>query len=192
MCLLIPWARFNIKMSSYQYRESHCGDKTVVRSSYLHNGISNTGKMTYLYWISPLVPCITWVCSYSSMPQLKSRFSLTTMVGREWMSNHTLIKSQDLITYPLSQKSMVLNQVVFFLGVNISLCHQSCSIIWNVDNWYLPLPEKKAWKLLTHYVLVCCKNIYGFAFCSIPWHRPTLLWLNSPSSAMRTYQLIEA
>ena len=32
--------RFNIKMSSYQYRKSHCGDKTVIRSSYLHNGIS--------------------------------------------------------------------------------------------------------------------------------------------------------
>ena len=43
--------RFNIKMSSYQYRKSHCGDKTVVRSSYLHNGISYTGKMPSLYWI---------------------------------------------------------------------------------------------------------------------------------------------
>ena len=46
-----PW--FNIKMSSYQYGKSHCGDKTVVRSSYLHNGISYTDKMTSLYWISP-------------------------------------------------------------------------------------------------------------------------------------------
>ena len=44
-----PW--FNIKMSSYQYRKSNCGDKTVVRSSYLHNGISYTGKMSSLYWI---------------------------------------------------------------------------------------------------------------------------------------------
>ena len=44
-----PW--FNIKMSSYQYRKSHCGDKTVVRSSYLHNVISYTGKMSSLYWI---------------------------------------------------------------------------------------------------------------------------------------------
>ena len=52
-----PW--FNIKMSSYQYRKSHCGDKTVVRSSYLHNGISYTGKMTSLYWFSPLVPNLT-------------------------------------------------------------------------------------------------------------------------------------
>ena len=40
-----------IKISSYQYRKSHCGDKTVVRSSYLHNGISFTGKMSSLYWI---------------------------------------------------------------------------------------------------------------------------------------------
>ena len=42
---------FNIKKPSYQYRKSHCGDKTVVRSSYLHNGISYTGKVTSLYWI---------------------------------------------------------------------------------------------------------------------------------------------
>ena len=44
---------FNIKMSSYQYRKSHCGDKTVVGSSNLRNGISYTGKITSLYWISP-------------------------------------------------------------------------------------------------------------------------------------------
>ena len=44
-----PW--FDIKMSSYQYRKSHCGDKTILRPSYLHNGISYTGKMTSLYWI---------------------------------------------------------------------------------------------------------------------------------------------
>ena len=47
-----PW--FNIKMPSYQYRKSHCGDKTVVRSSYLHNGISYTGKTASLYWIGAL------------------------------------------------------------------------------------------------------------------------------------------
>ena len=49
-----PGPRFNIKMSSYQYRKSHCGDKTVIRSSYLHNGISYTGKMSSLYWIRAL------------------------------------------------------------------------------------------------------------------------------------------
>ena len=49
--------RFNIKMSSYQYRKSHCGDKTVVRSSYLQNEISFTGKMTSLYWIRAQAPC---------------------------------------------------------------------------------------------------------------------------------------
>ena len=51
---ITPGPRFNIKMSSYQYRKSYCGDKTVVRSSYLHNEISYPGKMTSLYWIRPL------------------------------------------------------------------------------------------------------------------------------------------
>ena len=37
---------FNINISSYQYKKSHYGDKTIVRSSYLHNGISFTGKAT--------------------------------------------------------------------------------------------------------------------------------------------------
>ena len=49
-----PW--FNIKMSSYQYRKSHCGDKTILRPSYLHNGISYTGKMSSLYWIGAQYP----------------------------------------------------------------------------------------------------------------------------------------
>ena len=81
-----PGPRFNIKMSSYQYRKSHCGDKTVVRLSYLHNGISYTGKMTSLYWFSPLVNmlkaksilytlidslCTLW--SHSIMHELKTR-----------------------------------------------------------------------------------------------------------------------
>ena len=47
--------RFNIKMTSYQYRKSHCGDKTILRPSYLHNGISYTGKTTSLYWIRALI-----------------------------------------------------------------------------------------------------------------------------------------
>ena len=53
-----PW--FNIKMSSYQYRKSHCGDKTILRPSYLHNGISYTGKTTSLYWIGTLHLCNLW------------------------------------------------------------------------------------------------------------------------------------
>ena len=66
---------FNKKMSSYLYRKSHCGNKTVVRSSYYHNGDSHTIdsgsvgqsavlarsiarsialiEITSLYWIGP-------------------------------------------------------------------------------------------------------------------------------------------
>ena len=34
-----PGGRINIKMSSYQYRKSHCGDKTILRPSYLHKNL---------------------------------------------------------------------------------------------------------------------------------------------------------
>ena len=49
--ILRPGGWFNIKMPSYQYRKSHYGDKTICWPSYLHNGISYTGKMASLYWI---------------------------------------------------------------------------------------------------------------------------------------------
>ena len=55
LCCVVLWfgsgRRFNIKMSSYQYRKSHCGDKTISWPSYLHNGISYTGKTSSVYWI---------------------------------------------------------------------------------------------------------------------------------------------
>ena len=64
--------RFNIKMTSYQYRKSHCGDKTILRPSYLHNGISYTGKMTSLYWIGAQVASdwrfATCMCSMKTIP----------------------------------------------------------------------------------------------------------------------------
>ena len=60
-----PAVRLNKKMSSYQYRKSHCGDKTVVRSSYLHNGISYTGKMLSLYWIRAQVVDQSWLTFHS-------------------------------------------------------------------------------------------------------------------------------
>ena len=57
----LPAGWFNIKMSSYQYRKSHYGDKTILRPSYLHNGISYTGKTTSLYWIRALVTKVVMI-----------------------------------------------------------------------------------------------------------------------------------
>ena len=47
--------------------ESHCGDKTVVRSCYLHNGISLTGKMASLYWTKPLVVLLRELMTFAKM-----------------------------------------------------------------------------------------------------------------------------
>ena len=62
-----PGGWFNIKITPHRHRKSHCGDKMILQPSYLHNGISYTGKTTYLYWIRILVHwciCVTqpwWV-----------------------------------------------------------------------------------------------------------------------------------
>ena len=93
-----PGHWFNIKMSSYQYRKSHCGDKTVVRSSYLHNGISYTGKMSSLYWIRALLLSVAfrismshWGCSawvlltHSGWDKMAAIFQLTFSNGFSWM-----------------------------------------------------------------------------------------------------------
>ena len=48
-------AWFNIKIPSYQYKKYQCGDKTILRPSYLHNGISYTDKMAS-YRISGQMP----------------------------------------------------------------------------------------------------------------------------------------
>ena len=46
---------------SYQYKKSNCGDKTILRQPYLHDGISYTGKATYLYQIGALMSVRTKV-----------------------------------------------------------------------------------------------------------------------------------
>ena len=68
-----------MKMSSYRYRKSHCGDKTVVISSYLHNGISYSGKMSSLYWIGPWLFNHNVVGSVAIRDILERYFHITNM-----------------------------------------------------------------------------------------------------------------
>ena len=50
-----PGGWFNIKMPSYQYRNTHCGDKMIILlPSYLHNAISHDDKMASSSWIRTL------------------------------------------------------------------------------------------------------------------------------------------
>ena len=49
--------QFHLKILSLQYRKSHCGDKTILWSSYFHSGIYFTCKVISLYWISNTLCC---------------------------------------------------------------------------------------------------------------------------------------
>ena len=45
----------NNQWASYQYKESHYKDETVVGPSYPYDGNCFTGKATFLYWVSSQV-----------------------------------------------------------------------------------------------------------------------------------------
>ena len=70
-------AWFNIKMKSCQYRKSHYGDKTILRSSDLHNGIPYTGKIASLHWIRAQrvtdLPTSLWHCLFNSLRPKRNR-----------------------------------------------------------------------------------------------------------------------
>ena len=87
-----PW--FNIKMSSYQSRKSHCG--SVVRSSYFHNGISYTSKMASLYWTSPLGPIVTWT-SFSNVFSWRCLYSGSKLIAY-WLGDGLLLNTWHTIT----------------------------------------------------------------------------------------------
>ena len=105
--LTIPGPRFNIKMSSYQCRKSHCGDKTIIRSSYLHNGISYTGKMTSLYWIrSPF--CDKILSCYPPCNEVEGGYTGFTLFVR--------------LSLRMSAISVRMITRILFIGFNFFFC----------------------------------------------------------------------
>ena len=96
-------------MTSYQYRKSHCGDKTILRPSYLHNGISYTGKITSLYWIRAQVLSNTIIASwiiviigpYSLSPVPTKPFNIKSMNQCWLIINWTIT---NIINWTLTNK----------------------------------------------------------------------------------------
>ena len=78
------WWRFNVKISSYQYRKSHCGDKTIVRSSYLHSEISYTCKITSVYWIRAQAVPWHWENRKIASVPVKEPRRITQLKTEEW------------------------------------------------------------------------------------------------------------
>ena len=122
--------RFNIKMTSYQYMKSHCGDKTVVRSSYLHNGISYTGKMSSLYWIGSKIPFTKvsdaelWFLSFDIRPskllskQSRHRWFETISRSSGRHCNDTNHACPCVITVV---HKLLISQVLYFAGTHRNL-----------------------------------------------------------------------
>ena len=124
---------FNIKMPSYQYRKSHCGDKTIFRPSYLHNGISYTGKTTSLYWIRALVPshftseliedsCHSWIDGLLYIGQLYGDYTIFFVVGHCYFTTGLTCEIRvwcrtrlSLLAFSLPSKGITISSVNNFI-----------------------------------------------------------------------------
>ena len=127
-------------MPSYKYRKSHCGDKMVVRSSYLHNGIyySCTGKMASLYSISPLQGAISihvYRCHFTSrgIPAIKIRRSnncLIFIMGNPIPGKRVFISKWDTCQHLLT---LVMLHIFLFRKYVKNLCifHAFSTLRWH-------------------------------------------------------------
>ena len=85
-------------------RKFNSGDKTVVRSSYLHNGNSYTGKISSLYWIGALISIkMVWKYGKSAFVY-KFDLDMSRRTGRWWKScgrNNRLAPSMPFPKHPV-------------------------------------------------------------------------------------------
>ena len=102
-------APIQYKMTSYQYRKSHCGYMTILRPSYLNNGISYTDKISYQYGKSQSVdktilrPCylhygisytgkiayLYWIRAQASINRFMAGVSVALLLP--WLLNMVLL-----------------------------------------------------------------------------------------------------
>ena len=130
-------------MTSYQYRKSHCGDKTNLWPSYLHSGSSYTGKTTSLYWIRALVSFwrtiiyTTYQYIYTKM-WLMSRciFSVGVLMKRS-LFVHTLKNIVDAghIFFSYSSKIQLFWSIIFINHDIKTICFVRVHV-WPTPNDY--------------------------------------------------------
>ena len=110
------FASWNKPRTLIQYKDgiSHCGDKTVVRSSYLHIGISYTGKMSSLYWIGVLIARFmgpTWGppgagrTPYQGLPTVSNIYMCWNI--RIWKINELAMKLNPLSSCHLTTSTFI-------------------------------------------------------------------------------------
>ena len=112
-------------MLSYQYSKSYCEDKTIQRPSYLHNGISYTGKPTSLHW-NRAQNTARWHGRWSLLvllaPREENSLHSVPEMQISWRSYH--------ITVMLTMKWNSLERYNLHRHIYVCQCHQFVKIIW--------------------------------------------------------------
>ena len=156
-------------MTPYQYRKSHCGDNTISRPSYLHNGISYTGNRTSLYWIGALLPNEKYeyelfiACSIVAEDQQTEDWTFTSVliVNINTLSHkhfvigvlcYNCFTTSSRGFFPSGAKQLTLPNFILFAMLTLPN-------IWRACCQFSAKPLSKLWSL---YFLLALRNQYGF------------------------------
>ena len=113
-----PW--FSIKMSSYQYRKSHCGDKTILRPSYLLYGISyilercnlfnELGPVPYVHvcntiyqWLSARLQYLHCQCTGDTAPEILQSWTKPSICNLPNYSPVSWARCHSTVMQPVSR-----------------------------------------------------------------------------------------
>ena len=128
-------------MTSYKYRKSYCGDKTILWPSYPHSGISYTGEMTSLYWIGDQMIVITWWWQSSNCMDNWGLFNIKITLISMWKI--PLQNKITLIGYPvpviplMGYDSHKYHMLFFYLHNEISYTSNTIVRIRQLQDWLI-------------------------------------------------------
>ena len=151
-------------MPSYQYRKSHCGNKTILRPSYLHNGIFYTGKTTSLHQIRALVLSTTLSQSRLMNPKWHS----CNRLGFEFVCGFVFIDPFDLQrkNAPISEAAetpWICNDGILLDTLGFQ---NDRMIMKNHFCWYCSLYQPASYMVLHVYSYFClvmdCRWLFSF------------------------------
>ena len=183
-----PW--FNIKMSSYQYRKSHCGDKTILWHLYIESGprLLSAGSTNVDFII------VNWNLQMQISSQFK-QFLVMKIIHLKLLSKAQYVNVSVVRWTHVTLKSsgMILTwwQVMILSHGAMNIRFPCLGCCWKLTIYQWLLHKTAVTPLLMHWIycslllshqigLGLCRYLNTGPFTNCNWHRLGLdKWLHS-------------
>ena len=141
------WCWFSIKILSYQYKKSYCEDKTILRPSYLHNGIFFSAKMAFSIWImaqvsgceeailSNIPQSSVGCCNVLSLAQVCLSWHLDTLIStyQHCAGSYSTCEANHCIV----NRTLRVAQIFNMFNSTVARCISVINIVWSQSTSFI-------------------------------------------------------